>query len=113
MNSNVKITLDKPKIIDKVTNARFGKHASETWYNYLKPYTPRDTGELEKNIEFKPFQIHYKQPYAVYAYYGRGKNFQTKVNPYATYEWDEKAAQAGQLSKLAQALTESLRTGQY
>ena len=40
----VKIDLNEPKIIKKVTNDRFGLFVSNEWKRLIDPYTPRDTG---------------------------------------------------------------------
>lgn len=109
---NVKIDLNKPKIMAKVTNDRFGKLAALEWKRLIDPYTPRDTGQLENNVTIMPFKLHYKSKYAKRRYYEQNVAFQKK-NPYSTYEWDKAAEQAGQKNKLYRTLNNALRSGQY
>ena len=67
---NVKVQLDAPRILSKVTNDRFGLFVSNEWKRLIDPYTPRDTGNLLRNVQLRPFEIHYKSPYAHYMYMG-------------------------------------------
>ena len=107
---SVRIELDEASIIEKVTNDKFGLFVSNEWKRLINPYTPRDTGILENTAKIMPFKIHYIQPYATKVYYGKDFNFQKK-NPYSTYEWDVKAAQAGQLEKLYRIINNGLKSG--
>ena len=67
---NVKVNLDKYRILSKVTNDRFGLFVSNEWKRLINPYTPRDTGNLVRNVQLRPFEIHYKSPYSHYMYMG-------------------------------------------
>lgn len=107
---NIQINLDEPKIIQKVKSDKFGLLAANEWKRLIDPYTPRDTGMLESNVVLQPFEIHYKQPYSIYVYFGRKMNFQHK-NPYSTSEWDKAAEKAGQKDKLCRTLNAALRSG--
>ena len=109
---NVKIDLNEPKILAKVQNDRFGLLVSNEWKRLIDPYTPRDTGTMQDTAKLYPFKIHYIQPYSVYVYYGKGKNFQKK-NPYSTYEWDIAAEKAGQKDKLYRTLNNALQSGRF
>ena len=109
---NLRIDLNEPQIRKKVTSERFGLLVSHEWRRLLNPYTPRDTGMLEQNVDELPFKLHYKQPYAVYVYNGEDMNFQHK-NPYSTDHWDIKAAQAGQTDKLYRTLNTALQSGRF
>ena len=110
---NVRIDLNEPKILAKVQNDRFGLLVSNEWKRLIDPYTPRDTGAMQDMAKLYPFKIHYIQKkYPAKVYYGYGLNFQHK-NPYSTYEWDVKAAEAGQLDKLTRTLNNALQSGQY
>lgn len=115
----VKIDLNEPKIIKKVTNDRFGLFVSNEWKRLIDPYTPRDTGTMQDTAQIQPWQIIYRgaktkngKYYAAYVYYNKGANFQHK-NPYSTYEWDIKASQAGQLDKLYRKLNDALQSGNF
>lgn len=66
----VKIELNEPKILRKVTNDRFGLFVANEWKRILDPYTPKDTGLLMQNVELTPWQIKYNEPYSAYMYYG-------------------------------------------
>ena len=138
---NVRIDLNEPKILKKVTNDDFGQLAAQTWKSLIDPYTPKDTGLMMSSVRLRPWEIEYIQPWSAYQYYGElyvdpvtgtggfltdrgwmsrpgvkkvpsGKplNYQ-KNNPYATDHWDEKAAQAGQLSKLYRTLNNYQQRG--
>ena len=110
---NVRIDLNEPKILAKVQNDRFGLFVSQSWKRLIDPYTPRDTGLMQESARVYPWKIHYIQKdYPVKIYYGYDLNFQHK-NPYSTYEWDKKAAEAGQLDKLTRTLNNALQSGQY
>ena len=108
----IKIDLNEPKILEKVTGDKFGLFVSQQWKKQIDPYTPRDTGTMEDTARLYPFKIHYIQPYSTRVYYGYDLNFQKK-NPYSTYEWDIKAAQAGQLDSLYRTLNNALQSGRF
>ena len=108
----IKIDLNEPKILEKVTSDEFGMNVSVAWKKFIDPYTPRDTGIMEETATLSPWEIFYKQKYASRVYYGYDFNFQHK-NPYSTYEWDIKAAQAGQLNSLYRTLNDGLQGGRF
>lgn len=112
---NVRIDLNEPKIMAKVTNDRFGELAAKLWKDRMDKFTPNDTGTMLKNVHFYPFQIHYfTEGYPAVVYYNRrGAHFQIKKSPYATDHWDKKAEQAGQKDILYRELNDALRSGQY
>lgn len=116
---NLRIDLNEPKILEKVTNDRFGLLVSNEWKRLIDPYTPRDTGTLQDTAKIAPWTITYdakaagnEKSYAAYVYYGYNLNFQKK-NPYSTYEWDQAAANAGQKDTLIRTINNALRSGQY
>ena len=112
----IKIDLNEPKILEKVTSDRFGLFVSNEWKRLIDPYTPRDTGVLMgitgQTVDIQPFKLHYKSKYAKYVYYGSDMNFQKK-NPYSTYEWDKAAEKAGQKDKLYRTLNNALQSGRF
>ena len=112
---SLRLLLNKAKIHHKVKSDKFGLFVAQKWKLYINPYTPRDTGQLMKNVEYQPFQIHYKEHYAEYVYDNtRGVRFITRGNgrnPYATDHWDIKAEQAGQKDKLYRSINSALRSG--
>ena len=109
---NLRIDLNEPKILAKVTSDRFGLLVSNEWKRLIDPYTPRDTGTMQDTATLNPWQIHYKQKYASRVYYGEDFTFQKK-NPYSTYEWDIAAKNAGQVDKLTRTLNNALQSGQF
>lgn len=139
----IKTPINEKKIINKVTNSRFGLFVSNEWGRLLTPYTPKDTGLLIQSKQPKPFEIHYIQPYSAYVYFGEkyvdpvygvsgflgsegwfsrpgvkkipsGEMLKyQKNNPYSTDHWDEVAAKNGQLNKLYRTLNAGLRNGYY
>lgn len=108
----LRIDLNEPQILQKVTNDRFGLLVSNEWKRLIDPYTPRDTGTMQDSASLNPWQIHYKQKYAERVYYGEDMNFQKK-NPYSTYEWDKAAEEAGQKDKLYRTLNNALQSGKF
>ena len=108
------LNLDDEKVIKKVENDKFGRLVSHEWHRLINPYTPRDTGALMgavgQTVDELPFALHYKETYAERVYYGEDMNFQKK-NPYATYQWDVAAANAGQMDKLYRTLNAALESG--
>ena len=116
---NLRIDLNEPKILAKVTSDRFGRLVSLEWKRLLDPYTPRDTGTMQDTAQIQPWQIIYRgaktsngKYYAAYVYYGYDFNFQHK-NPYSTYEWDAAAEKAGQKDKLYRTLNNALQSGRF
>jgi hypothetical protein len=117
----IKIDLNEPKIIQKVTNDRFGTFVSQQWKKQIDPYTPKDTGALMgsigQRVELLPFAIWYKSDYADAVYYNRrGVTFITQGsgrNPYATDHWDIKAEQAGKKETLYRTLNNALQNGNF
>jgi hypothetical protein len=118
---NLKIDLNEPRILEKVTGNRFGLLVSAEWKKLIDPYTPRETGVLMgitgQTVDIKPFELHYKAKYAEAVYYNnRGVTFITQGtgrNPYATDHWDVKAEQAGQKDKLYRTLNNALQSGKF
>lgn len=108
----VRVDLNEPQILERVQNDRFGLFTSREWKRLIDPYTPRDTGTMQDTAKIAPWTITYDTEYAKKVYYGYEYNFK-KNNPYSTYEWDNAAAQAGQLDKLARTLNAALRSGQF
>lgn len=139
----IKLELNEPKILSKVQSDKVGLLVAKEWKRLLNPYTPKDTGNLVQNVDYKPNQIHYKVPYAAYQYYGEvyvdpktgragfltdkgwksrngvkkvpsGRKLQyQKNNPYATDHWDEAAEKAGQKAKLYRTLNNALQSGNF
>lgn len=109
---DVQIDLNETKILEKVTNDRFGLLVANEWKRLIQPYEPRDTNTMSSTARIYPWKIHYIQPYSTRVYYGKDFAFQKK-NPYSTYEWDVSAANAGQLNKLYRTLNNALQSGQY
>ena len=66
----VKVELNIPKIIDKVSNDKFGNFLAHEWKRLVNPYTPHRTGNLERNVTYRPFEIEYLSPYSHYQYNG-------------------------------------------
>lgn len=140
---NVRIDLNEPKILQKVTSDRFGLLASTEWKRLIDPYTPKDTGLTMESARIYPWRIHYIQPWSAYVYNGElyidpvtgaggfltsegwmsrpgvkkipsGKPLNyQKNNPYSTDHWDEKAEQAGQKEKLYRTLNNTLANGNF
>lgn len=105
----IDVKIDQKKILDKVTDDKFGLFVSQSWKRLIDPYTPRRTGQLMGitgvTVDIQPFELHYNTNYAEYAYFSEGWDFFKELSPFATDHWDEKAATAGQTDKLYRTLT--------
>lgn len=140
---NLKIDLNEPRILQKVTNNKFGLLVSTEWKRLIDPYTPKDTGLMVQSVKLRPWEIEYIQPYSAYQYYGElyvdpvtgaggfltdegwmsrpgvkkipsGRSLNyQKNNPYSTDHWDVKAEQAGQMDKLYRTLNSALQSGNF
>jgi hypothetical protein len=108
----INVEVDPKKILEKVTNDKFGLFVSQSWKRLIDPYTPRRTGQLigitGATVELQPFEIHYNTNYAEYVYESDDWNFFKELSPFATDHWDEKAAEAGQVDKLYKTLNNYL-----
>jgi hypothetical protein len=69
-NVKAEVVLNMPRILDKVTNDKFGLFLSHEWKRLINPFTPHRTGNLERNVVYRPFEIEYISPYSQYQYYG-------------------------------------------
>lgn len=100
----IRIGFKVNKITKKVKNEKLGLFIATDWKRFMNPYVQRNTGNLMNNVEYHPFAIHYKAPYASLCYFNpRGVRFVqngTGRNPFATDHWDRAAEKAGQKDKL-------------
>ena len=67
---SAKVELNIPRILDKVENDKFGLFLAHKWKRLINPYTPHRTGNLERNVQYRPFEIEYLSPYSHYQYNG-------------------------------------------
>lgn len=109
---NLRIDLNEPKIINKVTNDRFGLFIATEEKRVIDPFTPRNTGQTQDTARLYPWRIHYITTWSEAIYNGSYMQFQKK-NPYSTYEWDIKAMQAGQFDKLYRTANNALQSGKF
>lgn len=65
------IKLNMPRILNKVESDEFGLKLAHEWKRLLNPYTPHRTGNMERNVVYRPFEIEYMEPYSQYQYYGK------------------------------------------
>lgn len=130
---NLRIDLNEPQIIQKVTNDRLGNFVANEWWKLLKPYTPYESGTMFQSVKIRPWEVEYFQPYSAYMYNGElmvdpvtGSSYArqgskkvgtgTKLKyskPGTTDHWDEKAVQAGQKNSLYRAINSALRSGRF
>ena len=99
----VNLSLIQKDISEPLNSNKFGLFLAQEWKRLISPFTPRRTGTLEDTAIVKPWKIEYIQPYASVVYNGTNFNFRRDANPYATYEWDNAAINAGQDDKLIRA----------
>ena len=69
-NVKAKVELNMLQILKKVDNDKFGLFLAHEWKRLINPYTPHRTGNLERNVTYRPFEIEYLSPYSQYQYYG-------------------------------------------
>lgn len=69
-NVKAEVKLNMPRILNKVENDNFGLFLAHEWKRLINPYTPHRSGNLERNVEYKPFQIKYISPHSHYQYQG-------------------------------------------
>lgn len=69
-DSDIKVELNMPQILDKVQNDQFGYFLIGEWTRDIQLFTPKRDGNLERNVIFKPFQVTYVEPYSGYMYRG-------------------------------------------
>lgn len=67
---DIKVTLDMPRILNKVENDKFGLWLIKEWKRLINPFTPHRDGLLEHNVKYSPFEATYLMPYASYMYGG-------------------------------------------
>lgn len=98
-------------------NNRVGLFLATTWHRYFSKYTPMQNGILRDDVDFEPFKVIYKAPYAHYQWEGklyvspstgspwarpgevkvrteRNLEYSTEQNPLATSHWEKKAYEA-------------------
>ena len=66
----IKAQINFDKIKKKIEGDEIGKFAAHEWKRLINPYTPHRDGKLERNVQYKPWEIIYKSPYAQYIYGG-------------------------------------------
>lgn len=101
--NGVTVELSENDFLKIVGNDNFGLFAAQEWKRLISPFTPRRTGALEDTAKVYPWNIEYMQDYASYVYGGMNFKFRRDINPYATFEWDNAAINAGQKDKLIRA----------
>lgn len=131
----LRIELNEPQILQKVTSDKFGLTVSQQWKKLIDPYTPKDNGIMIQKVQLRPWEIEYTEPYSHYMYEGilyvdpdTGSSWAkfgvTKIptgipleyqknNPCSTDHWDIKAAEAGQINKLYRTLNNGLQNGKF
>lgn len=58
------------KAIQRIHQPSVGLMCSKEWHKLCKPYIPYGEGSLSSKVEYKPFEIIYKEKYAHYQYTG-------------------------------------------
>lgn len=74
-------------------NKKFMLFASNTAWQYMRKFTPMDTGTLSTNVDISADNtngyIKYLSPYSRKIYYGYGFTFNKTKNVLATAKWDK------------------------
>ena len=89
---------------------------AETWRRLYNPFVPMDTGFLANDgtsvsASGNVGLIHHSAHYAVFVYYGTGKDFSASKHPLASDRWDEAAKAAGKLEVLTGDMQRFVRRG--
>lgn len=66
----LKVMLKDKEVIQKTEGKELGNFASHEWHRLISPYTPHKKGNLERNVEYKPWEFIYLSPYGPYVYNG-------------------------------------------
>lgn len=67
----VDVTLNMPRILNKVQNDNFGSFLAKDWRRLIDPFVPSDDDQtMRENVKIAPFQITYIEPYSHYMYGG-------------------------------------------
>ena len=66
----IKVIINDSEINRKIDGDGLGNFASHEWHRSINLYTPHRTGNLERNVRYKPWEIEYMSPYAHYQYAG-------------------------------------------
>lgn len=66
----IKVIINDSEINRKIDGDALGNFASHEWHRLINPYTPHRTGNLERNVRYKPWEFEYMSPYAHYQYAG-------------------------------------------
>lgn len=92
---------DKETIKQKIgidVNGDGQKFFTNTCYNHMDKYVPKDTGNLRRVVTISPNSITYEMPYAEYQYRGMRADGTRVVTNYTTpgtgSYWDEKMVTA-------------------
>lgn len=97
----IKIEVDLPKINQKFFSEKKQAECSAKVAEFMKPFVPRESGNLMENYSIEQDEIIYNAPYARKMYYGNNLNFSKEMNPLATSHWNEAmvAAKGTELAK--------------
>lgn len=78
----------------------------------MDKFVPKRTGALATSVslDLSGFKVIYNAPYAVYVYYGKGKNFNKDGHPSAQPYWDRAYMSAGGAKQLGEVGTAYLRS---
>lgn len=66
----IKVKINDREVLKKIEGDDLGKFASHEWKRTINPYTPHRTGNLEQNVEYKPWEFIYFSPHGTYVYNG-------------------------------------------
>ena len=66
----IKVQINDKEVLKKIEGDEFGEFASHEWKRLINPYTPHKTGNLERQVEYKPWEFTYLSPYSFYVYNG-------------------------------------------
>lgn len=89
----MKIKVDTSGVSKKIEQIKgrtdVGNFVATTVYNYYKEFVPREEGDLEDNVDIRPYQIEHLQPYA-HKMYTNDFDFRTYPHPNACSHWAER-----------------------
>ena len=90
----MKIKVDTRGVSKKIEEIKgrtdVGTFVATTVYRNYKEFVPREEGDLENEVDIRPYEIEHLQPYAQKMYHN-DFNFRKSPHPLACSHWAERA----------------------
>lgn len=106
----VDVKVDCSEILGTLKSDALGQFVANRALEYMEPYVPYRSGDLNKSAVATPFKVSYLEPYAHRVWEGVGMRIRSgdkAEHPLATSHW-ESAAAAAHGGELAEDVSEYL-----